>query len=359
MYRRIVDREKREATVSLYGTIGEEVPGNQVALDIAAMDEHVDTINILVNSNGGDVLQGLSIVSAILSAKAFIHARVNGIAASMAAVITVAADRVTMQDYAKLMVHDPFYAGTEGGKMTGKERKALESVADTLRTILSRRGCDKGKIAKLMSDETWFTADEAKAAGLADEVVRTGRKEEYRGLSASEILNKAMSEKAGMGVNNQKTKRMNEIAKALGLPEDATEGQILNAIQKVKKENEEQRDAAVAALMAVGERKGVVTEKNKERMARLAAADLSLFIDLMEDGAARPQKKEQAAGGQAGRLSRLSDAITLMKDKGAQPPKPERSWDWYQRNDPQALMEMERNDLERFNRLLDEYEQSI
>lgn len=359
MYRRIVDKEKREATVSLYGTIGEEVPGNQVALDIAAMDGQVDTINILVNSNGGDVLQGLSIVSAILSAKAFIHARVNGIAASMAAVITVAADRVTMQDYAKLMVHDPFYAGTEGGKMTDKERKALESVADTLRTILSRRGCGKGKIAKLMSDETWFTADEAVAAGLADEVAHTGRKEEYRGLSASEILNKAMSEKAGMGVNNQKTKRMNEIAKALGLPEDATEEQILNAIQKVKKENEEQRDAAVAALLAMGEKKGIVTGKNKERMARLAAADLSLFIDLMEDKAEGPEKKEQAAGGLAGRLSRLSDAISLVKGKGAQSPKPERSWDWYQRNDPQALMEMERNDPERFNRLLDEYEQSI
>ena len=39
--------------------------------------------------------------------------------------------------------------------------------------------------------------------------------------------------------------------------------------------------------------------------------------------------------------------------------KPERDWDWFQKNDPQALAEMERTDPDKFNRLLDEYEQSI
>ena len=38
MYQRIVDKEKREATIALYGVIGQDIPGNQVALDIAAMD---------------------------------------------------------------------------------------------------------------------------------------------------------------------------------------------------------------------------------------------------------------------------------------------------------------------------------
>lgn len=102
-YERIINKEKREATIRMYGVIGREVDGTQMAHDIAELDEAADTIHILINSDGGSVSQGLSVVSAILSAKAYICARINGIAASMAAVIAISADKVEMQDFAKLI----------------------------------------------------------------------------------------------------------------------------------------------------------------------------------------------------------------------------------------------------------------
>lgn len=358
MYQRLIDKAKREATFSLYGVLGEDIPGNRVAQDIASADERVDTIHLLINSNGGSVSEGLSIVSAIVSARAYVHAHINGVAASMAAVIAVSADKVSMQDYAKLMIHNPFYKGNESEKLSGKERKALESITDTLRTILSRRGCDKERIAKLMSDETWFGAEEAKAAGLADEVVRTARKEELGGLTTGELMARLMDE--NNNIINQPKKQMKEIAKALGLPEDATEQQIVDTIAAMKRETEEQRKLTVDAFMGLGEKRGVVTAANRERMARLAEADLSLFVDLVEQEEAQPGTGEAplTSRGEGG-SQRLSDAIARLGGKGAPGQKPERTWDWLQKHDPQALMEMERTDPEKFKRLLDEYEQSI
>ena len=286
MYQRIVDKEKREATIALYGVIGQDIPGNQVALDIAAMDGGVDTINILINSDGGSVSEGLSIVSAILSARAYIHAFVNGIAASMAAVIAVSADKVSMQDYAKMMIHNPFFEGKGNDRLSDRERKARDSITDTLRTILSRRGCGKEKIADLMSNETWFSA-----------------------------------------------------------------------INETREQAEEQRKWVIDTFIRLGEEKGVVTKENKERMARLATADISLFLEFVQDGKKEEGKtvaQQADAGGQ-----RLSKAISELREKGSQNQKPERNWDWYQKNDPQALAEMERTDPDKFNRLLDEYEQSI
>ena len=193
-YELIENKEKREASIRMYGVIGRDVDGNRMAYDIAELDKDADTIHILINSDGGSVSQGLSVVSAILSAKAYIHAHVNGIAASMAAVIAVSSDRVSMQDYAKLMIHDPHIPGMKDEKLSARDRKALDSIADTLRIILTRRGCDKETITSLMKDETWFSASEAQSAGLCDDVVTTPRKEELSNLSVPELMNRTKAE---------------------------------------------------------------------------------------------------------------------------------------------------------------------
>ena len=137
VYERILNKDKREATIRMYGVIGKDVNGNQMAHDLAELDNEADTVHIRINSDGGSVSQGFSVVSAILSARAYIHIHVDGIAASMAAVIAISGDKLTMQDYAKLMIHDPFFAGKGSGKLSARDMKALDSIKDSLRTVLS------------------------------------------------------------------------------------------------------------------------------------------------------------------------------------------------------------------------------
>lgn len=115
-----------------------------------------------------------------MAANAEIHVHVDGVAASMAAVIAVCGDRVFMYDYAQLMIHDPFFAD-EPSNLTPKQKKSLARCKATLQKILSRRGKDEGMIAKLMTAETWFSAEEALANGLIDEIINSSKKKTSRG----------------------------------------------------------------------------------------------------------------------------------------------------------------------------------
>ena len=76
---------------------------------------------------------------------------------------------------------------------------------------------------------------------------------------------------------------MKEIAKALGLSENATEQQILDAIKAKEKTWKEREQSIINHLMVLGEKNGAITEKNKDRMARLASVDFELFAEMISD----------------------------------------------------------------------------
>ena len=233
-----------------------------------------------------------------------------------------------------------------------------------MRTILARRGCDKDRIASLMKDETWFSASEAQEAGLVDEVTTTPRKEELSNLSVPELMNRIMNEYQS---SNKKT-NMKEIAKKLGLPENATEQQILDAIGEKDRTVNEQKQSVVDTLLAFGKKNGTVTEKNEERMKRLALADFDLFAEMISDVAEDDQEEDPDDEENLTRKPsskaenrRLTDVINQVQ-KGKKSPNDgngSRNWDWYQKNDPEALLRMEVEEPQKFNRLRNEYESSI
>lgn len=356
----ILNEAKKEATMRLYGEIGRQIDADLFAQELAALDDMADTVHLHINSPGGDVVSGLSVVSAMRSMKAFIHVHVDGIAASMAAVIAIAGDKISMQDYAKMMIHNP-YPSDDSVEMNDKTRKALGSLTDTLATILSRRGCDKDKIGSLMAAETWFTADEAKTAGLIDEIVTTPRKDEFKNLTTTELLTRVANEYKP--VNNNKDMDLTKIAAKLGLPATATEQQILDAIQTRETALTEQRNALVNHYLALGEKNGTVTDKNKERMKKLASADFGLFAEMVTDVPEEDKDQEDAADTfvkptiQAN--GRLSIALSELKGKGTGAQASGKDWNWYQKNNPGYLNELEKTNPTQFQKLLDDYENSL
>lgn len=72
----------------------------------------------------------MSIVSAMLSVKTPVYAHIDGIAASMAAVVAVAAKRVYMMDFAKLMIHDPYFVGKQPETISNEQKNMLARMAD-------------------------------------------------------------------------------------------------------------------------------------------------------------------------------------------------------------------------------------
>lgn len=287
-----VNEVQREAVMRLYGTIGPKVDGDYFAHELASLDRgDFDLIHIRMNSPGGNVFQGMSIISAIRSMNTPVCVHIDGIAASMAAVIAVAADRVCMMDFAKMMIHDPYFSGTNEKSMSAKQKKALARLTDMLRQVLIRRGKDETAMAKLMQEETWFSAEEAKAAGLCDEITGSA-KNEYMGLEPLQLV---AAVEAEYQTNQEKMEKINlsaEANAALGskngpLDEAAVSAAIIATIAA--------KDKEIADLKAARDAADAEVARLKKEKEDAVAAEAVAFADgLVKTGKIAADAKDDA-----------------------------------------------------------------
>ena len=118
--------------------------------------------------------EGFGIASAIQRYEGETTAYVDGIAASAASYIAVMADKVIMSDFAQLMIHDAwtYTSGNAAELLVAAER--LEAVDGTIAGIIAARsGMDVEDVRSAMDAETWYDAQAAVDAGLADEIIQT------------------------------------------------------------------------------------------------------------------------------------------------------------------------------------------
>lgn len=135
-------------------------------------------IELHINSPGGDVYDGIAIYNAILDHPANVEVRIDGLAASAASFIAQAGDTVIMGRNTEMMIHDAI--GVTIGNAHDHEVMVgmLNQASDNLAAIYAARAGNGGVKAwrKRMEDETWYSADEAVQAGLADSVAPTPRR---------------------------------------------------------------------------------------------------------------------------------------------------------------------------------------
>jgi len=285
-----VNRDTREATIRLYGIIGEKIDGDYMGQEIAYLDTYNDTINIRINSDGGSVSQGLSIVAAIRECKAQVNCYVDGIAASMAAVIAVCGDKVYMNDYAQLMIHDVQYADENGDivkNLSAKDKKSLASLKQILVNLLSRRGSDPAKISKLLTEETWFNAEGAKAEGLIDEIIATADKAKMVALLPRQLVAKLNDEVEEY--DNQIIKNMKQVIARFKLPETATEAEVLTAVDVLETAHQTEVTSLKAVntkmvdkLIAVAKKTGTITDTTEPAFRKLAETDPESFMTIVD-----------------------------------------------------------------------------
>jgi len=359
----IVNRDKKEISFLLYGFIGEKIDGDYLARELDWAGDNYDVIRLRINSLGGDKSQGLSIVSAMFASKAHIITVIEGVAASMAAVVGVSGDEVIMNDYAQLMVHDPYFVDSEGNKietLNAKEKKMLDRSKTQLVSILAKRGKTTDEIAKLMKQETWFSAEEALAEGLVDKIAPTGRKNE---LSQMEPLKLVAQLTAEQTLNPDTSMKL--IAKALGKPEDSTEQVLVDTITAreaeiaVREKALNDREASqIERLIANGKKAGVVNAENEPEMRELAAANFNLFVKMVDKPV--EEGKEGGAGNGANSV-RLSDILDAVKKQGTQTPTADLAVEFktLSQNNSAELARIERDEPAKFKLMYDAYEKSL
>lgn len=162
----------------IYGEIGWDCVASDVVRELQSLEGDVV---VRVNSGGGDVYDGLAIMNALAAHDGSVTAVVEGLAASAASFIVVGgADRVVMRSTAELMIHDAMsFVGGNAEEMLSAITD-LERISDNLSAIYAQKaGGEPGDWRALMKAETWYSADEAVSAGLAD-AVEDGRAVEAR-----------------------------------------------------------------------------------------------------------------------------------------------------------------------------------
>ncbi len=139
-------------------------------------------IIVMINSEGGSVLHGMSMFSVIRSCPIEVDCVVEGLAASMASIIWAAGDNLFMHDYSLLMIHNPFNAKLMDEDPSVKQ--TVEAFRSQLETIYTKRfGLSKDKVEAIMNGEgdadgTFFSAKDAVKAGFlpAENVIKTSKK---------------------------------------------------------------------------------------------------------------------------------------------------------------------------------------
>jgi ATP-dependent Clp endopeptidase proteolytic subunit ClpP len=160
--------------IDIYDVIADSWMGGVSARSVrqAIKNSQAKTINVRINSKGGDVFEGFDIYNQLSQSTAQVEVFVGSLAASSASFIAMAGDRVTMAENAYLMIHDP-----AGGLIgSAQELRDWADVLDKIRdqiagTYAARGTIDKSKALELMAAETWLTAKDAKGYGLADDIL--------------------------------------------------------------------------------------------------------------------------------------------------------------------------------------------
>lgn len=176
-------------TIKIYDDIGaswwsDGITASGFAKDLAAMGD-VQTLNVHVNSLGGDVVEGAAIYTQIANHPAFTNVYIDGYAMSMASAIAMAGDRIYMVEHGLFMVHKPRSGVWGNATEMRAEADILDQFERTLMKVYVRRtGLSEDEITALLAGEegvdgTYLDAEQARDLGFIDEIV------EAKGLPAA------------------------------------------------------------------------------------------------------------------------------------------------------------------------------
>lgn len=171
--------------VTMYGEVvekrpydwwtGKPVDGLFIVRDefLAELERYGKAKNITfrINSIGGDAMSGITIYNRMKELGAHTVAIIDGLAASAASVIAMAADEVRMGTGTMIMIHGAAspMLGYYNASELSRELKAVNEFDSRLAEIYAERtGMTKARIANMMTGEKWMGPAEAVELGFAD-----------------------------------------------------------------------------------------------------------------------------------------------------------------------------------------------
>lgn len=360
----------------LYGTIwGGDGP--YVSNILNSFFKGKTDVTVRLHTPGGSVIDGNLIYNTLAKSKANVHIVIDGIAASMGSILILAGNKVSIADNAYVMIHAP------SGDVRGNA-KELQKVARLLasmeKNFISKYAAKTGKteeeVAAWLDGDNWFSAEEALAEGLVDEIIPSVIDQSFADMAIGDynlvaladnfksfdekrnapITDNDQNDDGGTPPNTQ-TNNSNTMSKLnaesltlLGLKEDATEAQIQAALadQRKKLSDAEAKNvqleasiaqnnkARVEALVSSAVASGKILAVDKEHYTQLAEANYELASKTIEKLPAKPSIN--------GSVQPTAKGLTT---EGRE------SWTFQQwaKEDTKGLLELKSNDPEAYKAL--------
>jgi ATP-dependent protease ClpP protease subunit len=173
----IYNEADNELKIDILGEIGQSFFENEntfKAVKAKLQNAKGKNITLNVSSLGGSAFEGLAIYDLLKSSGANITAKIYGATASAGTIVALGANEVQISENAFFLVHNS-WAVTQGNKEDLREQADQLEIIDNriIEIYKAKTGKSKPEIKKLMAEERWIDANEAKLIGFADKVIKT------------------------------------------------------------------------------------------------------------------------------------------------------------------------------------------
>lgn len=165
--------DNASATINIRGDIGDWWEGrtlDQVEREIDWLPATIKNLTLRITSRGGNLAQALAIHNALSRLPARKVAVIEGVAASAATLIAMAADEIHTYANAAMMIHGVRFTDDEGNPVEAPEAERALNEA-IVETYAAKTGKTREALLEAIATDNWMTGREAVAAGFADKLI--------------------------------------------------------------------------------------------------------------------------------------------------------------------------------------------
>ncbi|ODN41173.1 head maturation protease, ClpP-related [Piscirickettsia litoralis] len=163
------------AKIEIYDEIGYwGITSKEFANELNALGNEINEIKVLINSPGGSVDDGITIYSLLKAHNAHVSVEIQGMAASIASVIAMAGDSVSMNHLGLFMIHNPATVARGDADEMRKAAEVLDKVKNNIiKSYTAKTGMSEDALSELMDDVSYLDAAEAKSFGFIDNILHS------------------------------------------------------------------------------------------------------------------------------------------------------------------------------------------
>jgi ATP-dependent protease ClpP protease subunit len=213
-----------EGHITIYGEITpwqDDGAGEYGAINLKSVMEEInsqskaDEFVMHIHSIGGDVDEAFAIFDALRASGKKLTASIEGMCASSATIIALAADDRKMTENSQFMIHLPIGAKQGTADEMQKAADMLKEYEEkVLNLYVSETGGDRAAIEAMMKNETFLTSEQAQNLGFITEMVAT-----MKAVARINLKNNTMTQMTAKELDTKMDGWFNKLVTAFKKPE--------------------------------------------------------------------------------------------------------------------------------------------